>query len=34
MMNKAKSGLPAKLKATLVAAFAILIFFLFADFTL
>jgi len=34
MMNKTKSGLPAKLKATLVAPFAILIFFLFADFTL
>lgn len=34
MMNKSKSGLPAKLKATLVAPFAILIFFLFADFTL
>jgi beta-lactamase regulating signal transducer with metallopeptidase domain len=34
MMNKNKSGLPAKLKATLVAPFAILIFFLFADFTL
>ncbi len=34
MMNKNKSGLLAKLKATLVAPFAILIFFLFADFTL
>jgi hypothetical protein len=34
MMNKTKSGLPAKLKATLVAPFAILVFFLFADFTL
>ena len=34
MMNKNKSGLPAKLKAMLVAPFAILIFFLFADFTL
>jgi len=34
MMNKNKSGIPAKLKATLVAPFAILIFFLFADFTL
>ena len=34
MMNKTKSGLPAKLKATLVAPFAIIIFFLFADFTL
>ena len=34
MMNKTKSGLSAKLKATLVAPFAILIFFLFADFTL
>jgi len=34
MMNKTKSGLPAKLKATLVAPFALLIFFLFADFTL
>ena len=34
MMNKNKSGLPAKLKATLVAPFAILIFFFFADFTL
>lgn len=34
MMNKTKSGLPAKLKATLVAPFAILIFFFFADFTL
>jgi BlaR1 peptidase M56 len=34
MMNKTKSGLPAKLKAILVAPIAILIFFLFADFTL
>jgi biopolymer transport protein ExbD len=34
MMNKTKSGLSAKLKATLVAPIAILIFFLFADFTL
>ena len=34
MMNKTKSGLPAKLKATLVAPFAILVFFFFADFTL
>jgi hypothetical protein len=34
MMNKTKSGLSAKLKATLVAPFAIIIFFLFADFTL
>ncbi len=34
MMNKTKSGLPAKLKATLVAPFALLIFFLFADFTM
>ena len=34
MMNKNRSGLPAKLKATLVAPFAILVFFLFADFTL
>ena len=34
MMNKTKSGIPAKLKAMLVAPFAILIFFLFADFTL
>jgi hypothetical protein len=34
MMNKTKSGLPAKLKAILVAPFAILIFFLFAEFTL
>ena len=34
MMNKNKSGLPAKLKAMLVAPFAILVFFLFADFTL
>jgi len=34
MMNKTKSGLPAKLKATLVAPFAIIIFFFFADFSL
>ena len=34
MMNKNRSGLPAKLKAMLVAPFAILVFFLFADFTL
>ena len=34
MMNRSKSGLSAKLKATLVAPFAILLFFLFADFTL
>ena len=34
MMNKNRSGMPAKLKATLVAPFAILVFFLFADFTL
>ena len=34
MMNRTKSGLPAKLKATLVAPFAIVIFFLFADFSL
>jgi hypothetical protein len=34
MMNKSKSGLSAKLKATLVAPFAIILFFLFADFTL
>lgn len=33
-MNKTKSGLSAKLKATLVAPFAIIIFFLFSDFTL
>jgi hypothetical protein len=34
MMNKTKSGLGARLKAGLVAPFAIIIFFLFADFTL
>lgn len=34
MMNKTKSGLSAKLKATLVAPFAIILFFLFADFTM
>lgn len=34
MMNKTKSGLPARFKAALVAPFAILLFFLFADFTL
>jgi len=34
MMNRTQSGLLAKLKATLVAPIAILIFFLFADFTL
>ena len=34
MMNKTRSGIPAKLKAMLVAPFAILIFFLFAEFTL
>lgn len=34
MMNKTKSGLSAKLKATLVVPFAIILFFLFADFTL
>lgn len=34
MMNKTKSGIPARLKAALVAPFAILIFLLFADFTL
>lgn len=34
MMNKTKSGIPARFKAALVAPFAILIFFLFADFTL
>ncbi len=34
MMNKTKSGLPARFKAVLVAPFAILVFFLFADFTL
>jgi biopolymer transport protein ExbD len=33
MMNKTKSGLPAKLKAILVAPIAMIIFFLFADFT-
>jgi hypothetical protein len=34
MMNKNRSGMPAKFKALLVAPFAILIFFLFADLTL
>ncbi len=34
MMNKNKSGIPARFKAALVAPFAILVFFLFADFTL
>jgi len=34
MMNKNRSGMPAKLKALLVTPFAILIFFLFADLTL
>jgi len=34
MMNKTKSGVPARFKAALVAPFAILVFFLFADFTL
>ncbi len=34
MMNKNKSGIPARFKAALVAPFAILLFFLFADFTL
>jgi len=34
MMNRTNSGLPAKLKAILVAPFAIIIFFLFADFSL
>ncbi|MEN8229407.1 MAG: M56 family metallopeptidase [Bacteroidota bacterium] len=34
MMNKTRSGVPARLKAILVTPFAILIFFLFADFTL
>lgn len=34
MMNKIKSGVPARFKAALVAPFAILLFFLFADFTL
>jgi hypothetical protein len=34
MMNKDKSGWPARLKATLVAPFALIVFFLFADFTL
>lgn len=34
MMNKTKSGIPAKLKAMLVIPFALAIFFLFADFTL
>jgi len=34
MMNKSRSGVPAKLKAILVAPIAIIIFLLFADFTL
>jgi len=34
MMNKKNSGLPAKLKALLVIPFALIIFLLFADFTL
>ncbi len=34
MMNKNRSGMPARLKALLVAPFAILVFFLFADLTL
>ena len=34
MMNKTRSGMPAKLKALLVVPFALIIFFLFADFTL
>ena len=34
MMNKSRSGVPAKFKAMLVAPVAILVFFLFADFTL
>jgi hypothetical protein len=34
MMNKNRSGIPAKFKAMLVAPFALIIFFLFADFTL
>ena len=34
MMNKTKSGVPARFKAALVAPFAILLFFLFAEFTL
>lgn len=34
MMNRNKSGMPARFKAALVAPFAILLFFLFADFTL
>jgi hypothetical protein len=34
MMNKTRSGMPAKLKAMLVVPFAMIIFFLFADFTL
>lgn len=34
MMNKSRSGIPAKLKAMLVIPFALIIFFLFADFTL
>ena len=34
MMNKTKSGIPARLKAVLVIPVALIIFFLFADFTL
>ena len=34
MMNKTRSGIPAKLKAMLVVPFALIIFFLFADFSL
>ena len=34
MMNKHRSGIPAKLKALLVIPFAIIVFFLFADFTM
>ena len=34
MMNKTRSGVPAKLKAMLVIPFTLMIFFLFADFTL
>jgi len=34
MMNRNRSGMPARLKAMLVAPFAILIFFLFADITM
>ncbi|MCK4746944.1 MAG: M56 family metallopeptidase, partial [Bacteroidales bacterium] len=34
MMNKTRSGVPAKLKAMLVIPFALFIFFLFAEFTL